>query len=162
MRPLKIRKEVWYERLEELSSFVYQHGRLPKTHDATSDTRKKRIPLAVASKLSRIGAGNLPENFVAALQDAHPLLLEAVAIAESNSQKLRSEKEQVKWLAWASCTGSNWSWGQVHHASICVFQFFIYYRSIWHSTVLDISAPTQVQTPDTRLTNSCPRWSSME
>ena len=115
--PLKIKKVPWYKRLEELSTFVYQHGRLPKTHTRSAFERRQFYWLWL--QRSRIWAGNLPENFVAALQDAHPLLLEAVAIAESYSLKMRSEKEQVKWLVWATCTGSNWSWGQVHHASIC-------------------------------------------
>ena len=82
-RPLKINKEIWYERLEELSSFVYQHGRLPKTH-TTSKLERRGYHWLWLQK-SRIGAGNLPENFVAALQAAHPLLLEAVATAESQS-----------------------------------------------------------------------------
>ena len=156
--PLQIKKVPWYTRLEELSTFVYQHGRLP-ARDRTSRS-ENRLYHWLWRQRSRVWAGNLPEKFVAALKDAHPLLSEAVAIAGSSSLNTRSDKELVKWLVWATCTGTNWSWGQVHHASICVFQFFT--RSIWHSTVLDVSAPTQVQTLDTRLTNSCPRWSSME
>ena len=40
--------------------------------------------------------GHLPEKFVAALRDAHPLLSEAIAIAESDSLKMRNDKENVK------------------------------------------------------------------
>ena len=92
--PLKLKKVPWYKRLEELSTFVHQHGRLPRTHTPSAFERRQFYWLWL--QRSRIWAGNLPENFVAALQDAHPLLLEAVAIAESNSLKMRSEKEQVK------------------------------------------------------------------
>ena len=92
--PLKIKKVPWYKRLEELSTFVYQHGRLPKTHTTSKFERRQYDWLWL--QRSRICTDNLPEIFLAALQAAHPLLLEAVAIAESNSLKMRSEKEQVK------------------------------------------------------------------
>ena len=92
--PLKIHERLWYRKLEELSTFVYQHGRLPRTH--TTSTFERRQFYWLWLQRSRIWAGILPENFVAALQDAHPLISEAVAIAGSNSLKMRSEKEQVK------------------------------------------------------------------
>ena len=38
---------------------------------------------------SRIWTGSLPEKFVAALQDAHPLLSETVAVAQSKSLNKR-------------------------------------------------------------------------
>ena len=93
--PLKIKKVPWYKRLEELSTFVHQHGRLPKAPHTTSTFERREYHWLWLQR-SRIWAGNLPEQLVTALQDAHPLLLEAVAIAESNSLKMRSEKEQVK------------------------------------------------------------------
>ena len=92
--PLKIRKVPWYKRLEELSTFVYQHGRLPRTHTTPPFERRQFYWLWL--QRSRIWAGILPENFVAALQDAHPLISEAIAIAGPNSLEMRSEKEQVK------------------------------------------------------------------
>ena len=81
--PLNISKAPWYKRLEELSTFVYQHGRLPETHSTSKFERRQYQWLWL--QRSRIWTGNLPENFVAALQGGHPLLLQAVATAESQS-----------------------------------------------------------------------------
>ena len=80
--PLKIPKVPWYKRFGELSTFVYQHGRLPKKHTSKFERRQYQW---LWLQRSRIWTGSLPENFVAALQDAHPLLSEYVAIAESKS-----------------------------------------------------------------------------
>ena len=82
-RPLKIKERLWSRKLEELSTFVYQHGRLP----AQYRTSKSEIRLYywLWRQKSRIWTGNFPEKFVAALQDAHPLIFEAVAMAQSNS-----------------------------------------------------------------------------
>ena len=81
--PVKIRETLWFRKLEELSTFLYQHRRLPLLY---------RTPLKSEISLyqwlwvqrSRIWMGHLPEKFVAALRDAHPLLSEDVAIAESH------------------------------------------------------------------------------
>ena len=91
MQPLNIKETLWSRNLEELSTFVYQHGRLPKTH-ATSELERRGYRWLWLQR-SRIWAGNLPEKLIAALQKAHPLFSEAVAIAESNSLSMRSDKE---------------------------------------------------------------------
>ena len=93
--PLKIRETIWSRKLEELSTFVHQHGRLP-CQDGTSKADEIRLYRWLWNQRSRIWTGNLPEKFVAALRDAHPLLFEAVAVAESNSLNKRSAKQQVK------------------------------------------------------------------
>ena len=94
--PLKIQETLWSRKLEELSTFkfVYQHRRLPSQY-RTSKSEGRLYDWLWRQK-SRIWTGNLPEKFVAALQDAHPLLSEAVAIAESHSLNMRSDKERVK------------------------------------------------------------------
>ena len=92
--PVKIQERLWSRKLEELSTFVYQHGRLPSQHRG-SKSYEYGLYRWLWNQRSRIWTGNLPEKFVAALRDAHPLLSEAVA-AESNSLKMRSDKEQVK------------------------------------------------------------------
>ena len=84
--PLKIKKVPWYKQFEELSTFVRQHGRLPRMY--RSSKSEGRLYKWLQLQRSRIYSGNLPENFVAALQDAHPLLSEDVAIAESKSKSL--------------------------------------------------------------------------
>ena len=84
--PLKIKKVPWYKQFEELGSFVRQHGRLPSKHLASRSEFKLASWLSL--QRSRICSGSLPENFVAALQDAHPLLSETVALAESKSKSL--------------------------------------------------------------------------
>ena len=94
MQPLNIKETLWSRNLEELSTFVYQHGRLPKTH-ATSELERRGCRWLWLQR-SRIWAGNLPEKLIAALQKAHPLFSEAVAIAESNSLSMRSDKKPVK------------------------------------------------------------------
>ena len=91
--PVKIKKVPWYKQFEELGTFVCQHGRLPKTH--TRSKSEARLYKWLSLQFSRMCAGSLPEKFVAALQDAHPLLSEAVAIAESKSLNMRSDKEHV-------------------------------------------------------------------
>jgi len=92
--PMKIKEMFWSRKLEELSLFVDKHGRHP------SEYRKSKSESSLSKwlslQISRISAGSLPEKFVAALQDAHPLLSEAVAIAESKSLNMRSDKEHVK------------------------------------------------------------------
>ena len=100
--PVKIKKMVWSRKLEELSIFVCKHGRHPSQYRTAKS--ESRLSKWLSLQLSRIYAGNLPEKFVAALRDAHPLLSEAVAIAESNSLNMRSDKEQVKWC---EAAGSN-------------------------------------------------------
>ena len=92
--PLKIQKVPWYKQFEDLSTFVRQHGRLPRMY--TSSKSEGRLYKWLWRQRSRICSGNLPENFVAALQDAHPLLSSAVAIAESNSLNMRSDKEHQR------------------------------------------------------------------
>ena len=92
--PLKIKKLPWYKRLEELSTFVYQHGRLPRTH--TTSTFERREYHWLWLQLSRIWTGILPETFVAALQDAHPFISEAVGIAASNSLNTLTDNAHVK------------------------------------------------------------------
>ena len=82
-RPLKIKKVPWYKRFEELSTFVRQHGRLPRMF--RSSKSEARLYKWLHLQKSRIWSGTLPDKFVAALQDAHPLLSEAVAIADSES-----------------------------------------------------------------------------
>ena len=92
--PLKIRETRWCRKLEELSTFVYQHGRLP-AQSRTSKSVERRLYRWLWNQRSRIWTGNLPEKLDAALRDAHPLISEAVAIAEFNSLNMRSDKEQV-------------------------------------------------------------------
>ncbi len=92
--PLKIQQVPWYKQFEDLSTFVRQHGRLPRMY--RSSKSEGRLYKWLWRQTSRICSGNLPENFVAALQDAHPLLFEAVAIAESDSLNMRSDKKLVK------------------------------------------------------------------
>ena len=92
--PLKIQETLWFRKLEELSTFLYQHGRFPLRYKKSKSETSIYRWLWVQK--SRIWTGNLPEKFVAALQDAHPLLSEAVAIAESHSLNMRSDKERVK------------------------------------------------------------------
>ena len=94
IRPLKINEIGWSRKLEELSTFVSEHRRLPTAHKVSRS--ESRLYGWLWVQRSRIWFGNLPEKFVAALQDAHPLLAEAVAIAESDSLNMRSDKEQVK------------------------------------------------------------------
>ena len=94
MHPLKIKEVSWSRKLEELSTFVSQNRRLPTVHRASRSER--RLYDWLWRQRSRIWTGNLPEKFVAALQDGHPLLSEAVAIAESNSLNMRRDKEKVK------------------------------------------------------------------
>ena len=92
--PLKIKKVPWYKQFEKLSTFVRQHGRLPRLY--RSSKSESRLYKWLHLQRSRIWTGNLPEEFVAALQKAHPLISEAVAIAESNSLNMPSDKELVK------------------------------------------------------------------
>ena len=92
--PRKINEMLWFRKLEELITFVYQHGRLPTTH--TMSKIEKRHYHWLWLQRSSVCIGNLPEQFVTALHDAHPLISKAVAIAESNSLKTRSDKEPVK------------------------------------------------------------------
>ena len=92
--PRKIKQMLWFRKLEELSTFVYQHGRLPTTHTTSKIERRHYHWLWL--QRSSVCIGNLPEQFVTALHDAHPLISEAVAIAESNSLNTRSDKEPVK------------------------------------------------------------------
>ena len=94
MHPLKIKERSWSRKLEELSTFVCQHGRLPSRNGASGPEDKAYNFLWL--QRSRIFLGNLPEKFLAALREAHPLISEAVAIAGSNSLNMRSDKEQVK------------------------------------------------------------------
>ena len=89
--PVKMKKMVWPRKLEELSIFVYEHGRLP-----SQSKSENSLYHWLWRQRSSIRTGNLPEELVAALQDAHPLLSEAVAIAESESLNTCSDKEQVK------------------------------------------------------------------
>ena len=84
--PLKMHKTLWSRKLEELSTFVHQHGRLPSQH-RMSKSNEHALYRWLWLQRSRIWMGHLPQKFVAALQNAHPLLSEAVAIAESNSLK---------------------------------------------------------------------------
>jgi len=86
MQPLNIKETLWCSKLEELRTFVYQHGRLPKAFGTSGS--ENRLYHWLWRQRSRLWAGNLPEKFVAALQDAHPLLSEAVAIAECSSLKM--------------------------------------------------------------------------
>eukprot|EP00434_Breviolum_minutum_P004561 symbB.v1.2.004024.t1/scaffold227.1/size261201/10 len=88
MRPIKIKERVWSRKLEELSTFISQYGRLPRPGS------ERGLHDWLWRQRSRICMGNLPEKFVAALQDAHPLLSEAVAIAESDSLNMRSLDER--------------------------------------------------------------------
>ena len=83
MRPLRIRKGIWSEQFEELRTFVCQHGRLPSKYRASKSEIRLYNWLYV--QRSRMWLGNLPEEFVAALQHAHPLISEAVAIEESTA-----------------------------------------------------------------------------
>ena len=94
MHPLKINEIVWSRKLEELSTFVFQHGRLPRAFRTSRS--ESRLYHWLWRQRSRIWTSNLPEKFLTSLQDAHPLLSEAVAIAESNSLNKRSDKERVK------------------------------------------------------------------
>ena len=87
-RPLKIIETVWSRKLEELSTFVYQHRRLPTAFKTSRS--ESRLYDWLWRQRSKIWTDSLPEKFVAALQDAHPLLSEAVAM------DMRSDKEQVK------------------------------------------------------------------
>ena len=81
-RPRQVKQILWSRKLQELSAFVYQHGRLPSQYRTSkSESRPYKW---LHYQRSRIRTGTLPEKFVAALQDAHPLISEAVAIAESN------------------------------------------------------------------------------
>ena len=100
----KIKEMLWSRRLEELSTFVRQHVRLPR--NSKSETRLYKW---LHLQKSRIWTGTLPAKFVTALQDAHPLLSEAVAIAESNSRNMRNDKEKVKWFEydWSKHTNAN-------------------------------------------------------
>ena len=90
--PVKIKKMVWPRKLEELIIFVCKHGRHPSQYRTSRS--ESRLSKWQSLQLSRICAGNLPEKFVAALRDAHPLLSEAVTVAESRSLNMR--KEHVK------------------------------------------------------------------
>ena len=92
--PLKIIETLWFRKLEELSTFLYQHGRFPLRYKKSKSETSIYRWLWV--QMPRIRMGHLPEKFVAALRDAHPLISEAVAVAESKSLKMRSDKEQVK------------------------------------------------------------------
>ena len=94
MHPVKIIETLWFRKLEELSTFLYQHQRLPSQYRTSKSENSLYRWLWI--QRSGIWIGNLPEKFVAALRDAHPLLSEAVAIAQSASLKMRSNKEQVK------------------------------------------------------------------
>ena len=94
MRPLQIRKERWSKQFEELSAFVCQHGRLPLKNRVSKSEHSLYSWLYV--QRTRIWIGILSQEFVASLRDAHPLLSEAVAIAESHSLKTRSDKEPAK------------------------------------------------------------------
>ena len=94
MHPLKIKETVWFRKLEELSTFLYRHQRLPLLYRTSKPESTLYQWLGV--QRSRIWMGHLPEKFVAALRDAHPLISETVAIAESNSLNMRSDKEHVK------------------------------------------------------------------
>ena len=91
--PLKIRETLWSRKLEELSAFVHQHGRLPY-QGGTSKADEIRLYRWLWNQRSRIWTGTLPEKFVAALRDAHPLISEAVAIVETHSLNMRSDEEQ--------------------------------------------------------------------
>ena len=92
--PVKISEMLWSRKLEELSTFLCQHGRLPSQHRTSKCESSLYRWLWV--QRSGIWMGRLPERFVAALRDAHPLLSEAVAIAESNSLNMGDDKENVK------------------------------------------------------------------
>ena len=107
MHPLKINEIVWCRKLEELSTFVCQHRRLPSQHRTSKS--ESSLYRWLWRQRSRIWTGNLPEKFVAALKDAQPLISEAVAIAESNYLSMRSDKEHVKWFQpqWSKLTNTN-------------------------------------------------------
>ena len=92
IRPVKIKEMSWSRKLEELNTFLYEHRRLPLP--CRTSNSERRLYLWLWRQRSRIC--QLPEKFVAALQDAHPLLSEAVAMAVSNSLNMRSDKERVK------------------------------------------------------------------
>ena len=106
--PVKIHETLWFRRLKQLSHFVYQHGRLPSQYRTSKS--QSRLYDWLWIQRSRIETDRLPEKFVAALRDAHPLLSEAVAIAESNSLNMCSDKEQVKWFEsyWRKLTRGTW------------------------------------------------------
>ena len=91
--PLKIKETLWYRTLEELSIFVDKHGRLP-SQSGRSKSEEFRLYRWLWLQRSRIFLGNLPEKFVAAFQDAHPLISEAVGIAVSNPLNTRSDEKQ--------------------------------------------------------------------
>ena len=93
--PIKIKEMLWSRKLEELSTFLCQHGRLPLAYRKSKSSERPLYQWLWAQR-SAIRMGHLPEKFVTALQDAHPLLSEAVAMAESHSLNMRSDKEQVK------------------------------------------------------------------
>ena len=78
MRPLRIIKGLWSEQFEELRTFVCQHGRLPSKYRASKSEIKLYNWLYV--QRSRIWTGNLPEEFVAALQNSHPLISELLRL----------------------------------------------------------------------------------
>ena len=91
--PLNIVEMLWSRKLEELSTFLYQHRRLPFLNRTSKS--ESSLYRWLCLQRSRIWSGNLPEKFIAAFQKAHPLLSEAVA-AESDSLKTHCDKEQVK------------------------------------------------------------------
>ena len=86
---------VWYQEFGRA-----QYLRLISMDDFPSAFRTSKFETRLYHWLwlqrSRIWTGNLPQKFLAALQDAHPLISEAVAIAEPNSLNMRSDKELVK------------------------------------------------------------------
>ena len=93
-RPVKIVETLWSRKLEELRIFACKHRRLPFLYRTPKS--ESSLYRWLWAQRSRIWMGHLPEKFVAALRDAHPLLSEAVAIAESHSLKTRSDKEPAK------------------------------------------------------------------
>ena len=74
--PLLINEARWSRQLEELSTFICQHGRLPLRNRASEP--EDRVYRWLWLQRSRYSIGNLPEKFVAALREAHPWISEAL------------------------------------------------------------------------------------
>ena len=87
--PVKIGETLWSRNLEELSTFIYQHRRLPAGYRTSRS--ENRLYQWLWRQRSRIRMGHLPKKFVAALRDEHPLISEAVAIAIAESNSLNAQ-----------------------------------------------------------------------
>ena len=91
--PLQIVSRRWEVQLKKLTDFVLKHGDLP-----SANFKYRPLYRWLRDQLYRLSAGKLPAEFIAKLQDAHPLIAEAARYARTKSSG------KGCWIA-APCSG---------------------------------------------------------